>query len=695
MATVTSLNTRSGVVNLQSSDASIGIVVSGVNDINLIASKQGSQGGVTSLNTLTGANFITSTGGSIVITTPVGYPSGHNVNIEAVQGGVVGVNTINTLPSDAVHNFSIVGSGAISVAPDGLNGIVISADDGVLTVNGQLPVSGDILISSGGAGILVQPGVAPNDIVIVNDGVLSVGANVDTPSAGAVRLLDGAGISLIQVGGDITVAYTGSVADAIETINTIVPVATNFEIIGGTDIQVVAGVGGITLNYTGAADGVLTINSQTPDVAGDFVITNGTGISIGNGGALPPNYISIINEGILSVETPSGGALIGAVSFVNGTGISITNTGQNISVEYTGSVANAVETINTIVPVATNFEIIGGTDISVVAGVGGITLNYTGAADGVLTVNALLPVLGDIQIAAGAGLSVASAGNTVTLAYTGSVADAIETINSIVPVANNFEIIGGTDISVVAGVGGVTLNYVGVLNNVETINSISSDAFHNFNITAGAGLAIFPIANGIDISYTGSVADAIESINSVVPVGTNFLLNAGTNMSIVAGGPGLTINNTYAPPAIVVTQSSNFALTEPPPNAYFALGSVIQLSTVLNTGISYSYTNVGFDNVAGINTVTVLNTITPASSPPPELFFSVSAVSALTDSFRIPAVTIFNKTSGTFVQNTCSIDPVAPFSGTVIVDISIFGATAAIGDELVLYIPQFTIYAGQ
>ena len=568
MATVTSLNTRSGVVNLQSSDASIGIVVSGVNDINLIASKQGSQGGVTSLNTLTGANFITSTGGSIVITTPVGYPSGHNVNIEAVQGGVVGVNTINTLPSDAVHNFSIVGSGAISVAPDGLNGIVISADDGVLTVNGQLPVSGDILISSGGAGILVQPGVAPNDIVIVNDGVLSVGANVDTPSAGAVRLLDGAGISLIQVGGDITVAYTGSVADAIETINTIIPVANNFEIIGGTDI-------------------------------------------------------------------------------------------------------------------------------SVVAGVGGITLNYTGAADGVLTVNALLPVAGDIQIAAGAGLSVASAGNTVTLAYTGSVADAIETINSIVPVANNFEIIGGTDISVVAGVGGVTLNYVGVLNNVETINSISSDAFHNFNITAGAGLAIFPIANGIDISYTGSVADAIESINSVVPVGTNFLLNAGTNMSIVAGGPGLTINNTYAPPAIVVTQSSNFALTEPPPNAYFALGSVIQLSTVLNTGISYSYTNVGFDNVAGINTVTVLNTITPASSPPPELFFSVSAVSALTDSFRIPSVTIFNKTSGTFVQNTCFIDPVAPFSGTVIVDISIFGATAAIGDELVLYIPQFTIYAGQ
>lgn len=106
MASVTSLNMRSGVVNLQSSDSSIGIVLSGDNDINIIASKEGTQGGVTSLNSLTGSNFITSTGGSIVVTTPVGFPSGHAINIETVRGGyILPVNTLVNSPFDVNEWF--------------------------------------------------------------------------------------------------------------------------------------------------------------------------------------------------------------------------------------------------------------------------------------------------------------------------------------------------------------------------------------------------------------------------------------------------------------------------------------------------------------------------------------------------------------------------------------------------------------
>jgi len=294
MSSVTSLNLRQGVVNLSSSDSSIGITQSGVNDINLIASKQGSLGGVLSLNTITGATTLQSSGQSLVFTYPNGqYPSGHVINIEAVQGGVVGINTINSIQSDGTHNFAITGSNGISI--DAItNGINIQGANSVTEMNGLFP------------------------------------------SAGTIDIAVGSGLSVSNSGNTITLAYTGSVASAVETVNGLAPLNNDIEIAVGAGLSVVNSGHTVTLAYTGSvANAVETVNGLAP-LNNDIEIAVGAGLSVVNSG----NTITLANT-----NTSTGGFELTHQGTLVFTGIGCSNSTAPYSVYVSGASPNQIATI--------------------------------------------------------------------------------------------------------------------------------------------------------------------------------------------------------------------------------------------------------------------------------------------------------------------------------------------------------------
>jgi hypothetical protein len=263
---VTSLQTKQGVILLQSSDASIGIATSG-NNINLIASKTGSQGGVTSLNTLTGACLLTSLGNTIGITEAIPFPGGHTINLEAIGGG----------------------GGA-----------------GVGTINLQAPINGNMSVTGAGS-VSVSAGITSNQIVITGtdvSGVPSVQQNSGTIITGAVQLASGTNITMSDNGvGAITINAVGDGA-GIETINGVSPNgAGNFTVQGGSGIFIDNSqpANGIQIDNTGVT-GISNVGGGTT-LTGVVNIFGKTAISTSISG----NDINIDNDGVVGIIVNAGG----------------------------------------------------------------------------------------------------------------------------------------------------------------------------------------------------------------------------------------------------------------------------------------------------------------------------------------------------------------------------------------------------
>ena len=412
-----SLNGITGITSLISTDSSISIGFSPLNnDINLIASKQGNEGGVTSLNTLTGQNFITSTGGSITISYPYGqYPSGHVINLEAVQGGVVGINTINSIQSDGTHNFTISGAKGNTILSD-TNGITVEGPNSVLSINSVTPLGSDIELIGAGT-TTITPGPLSNQITISSSGGGGTGVNTingQSPVSGDIEIVGGNNVQINNTGGNqITVDLYG-LSSGILSINNSVPPATDFTLTQGAGITITTlSQGNIEISASGGGGtGINTINMVSP-LAGEFAMIAGGTIAI----TPNANGITIADSGIATINTTAVPDLNHNFEILQGTGITVVTGANGVTIEATGG-GGGIASINGSTPATSDFTLTQGNGILITTlSAGDISISQSAAP--VTEMNGIFPSAGTIDIVGGGGISVASSGNTITIEATG------------------------------------------------------------------------------------------------------------------------------------------------------------------------------------------------------------------------------------------------------------------------------------
>jgi hypothetical protein len=468
---VTSLQTKQGVILLQSSDASIGIATTG-NNINLIANKTGSQGGVTSLNTLTGACLLTSLGNTIGITEATPFPGGHTINLEAIGGGGgAGVGTIN-LQGPINGNMSIIGSGSVSVGAGASNQIVITGTDT--------------------AGV---PSVQQNSGIIIT---------------GAVQLVSGTNITMNDSGpGAITINASGDGA-GIETINGVSPNIGEFGINAGSGISVVNQTNAIQIQNSGVL-AISDINNGI-QLTGVVNIVGKTGIGTSIGGTSGQD-INIDNEGVLGIIPNANDPghpppLVGNIGLIAGSNITLTEAGQNITITSTGDGAG-IETINGISGGAGGaFLINAGTAITITpdALTNSIEIINGGVVSVATGINA--PATGAISLVAGANVTITEASvGAFTIASSGGGGGGIQTISGIPPTAlGEWTLDNGTGIGYTqlpAPQAGIQLTNSGVLSVTGGGNTYTGAV----SLIAGGGITISnPSAHQFEITNTGSGA---------------------------------------------------------------------------------------------------------------------------------------------------------------------------------------------
>lgn len=171
------------------------------------------------------------------------------------------VETIDGILPDPSGNFSITAASSnITIAPIA-NGISIDSaggSSGVLTINHAFPIAGDFEINGTGnvSVTAANPAVVSlTGIVPISQGGTGLGS---TPTDGQLligdgmgytlaTLTEGAGISIINTAGAISITATGAPSSAIQTINTISPVSNNFTITAGSGISITSGTGSVTV----------------------------------------------------------------------------------------------------------------------------------------------------------------------------------------------------------------------------------------------------------------------------------------------------------------------------------------------------------------------------------------------------------------------------------------------------------------
>lgn len=165
---------------------------------------------------------------------------------------------------------------------------------------------------------------------------------------------------------------------------------------GGGEITLLAGLGELIVtdapnnDITVVNTGVVTVNSLNANAGGNLVIdVVAPGLGITNAG----NTITLSNPGIITANglSPDGA---GNMVFAAGTAMDVTSLGSTITFNNIGVTS-----------------LIAGNGISVSAATGAITVGNTG----VLTLNGQPPVLGDVVVTSTDGIGTTTTGNTVVL----------------------------------------------------------------------------------------------------------------------------------------------------------------------------------------------------------------------------------------------------------------------------------------
>lgn len=240
------------------------------------------------------------------------------------------------------------------------------------------------------------------------------------------------------------------------------------------------------------SDSTTTILTERQSVTWDYVQgTPGAGQPATPGGfelfaviAVPAGAVTLTP--VIQFKTTqqlgfSLNALLGAVTLVGGTDISVGVSGQNITI------AVNVAIVNTVNGHSGAITVVAGSGINVsTSGGGAITITNTQTAT---TVNG---IAGAVTIAAGTGITVGTAGSTITITSTGVT-----------------DVMGISGSVTIAGAGGTTIGVAG-----STITITSTTGVNTLNGLSGA-LSLTSTGGTISIAASGSTIDL-----EVVPSGT-------------------------------------------------------------------------------------------------------------------------------------------------------------------------------
>ena len=190
---------------------------------------------------------------------------------------------------------------------------------------------------------------------------------------------------------------------------------------GSGEITLLAGLGELIVtdvpnhDITVVNTGVVTVNTLNADAGGNLVIDVVTpGLNIANAG----NTVTLSNGGVTSliagpgvaVDAATGDVTISNTGVITANGLNPDGAGNMVFAAGTAMGATSVGNTITFNNLGVT-SLIAGTGIGVSAATGAVTVTN----NGVLTINALSPVAGNIVVTSVDGIGVVSSGNTITL----------------------------------------------------------------------------------------------------------------------------------------------------------------------------------------------------------------------------------------------------------------------------------------
>ena len=444
-------------------------------------------GGVTTWSAgTTGFTPNVATSGAITLSgTLIAVNGGTGFSSYAV-GDLIFANTTTTLAKlpDVVVNNALI-SGGIGVAPSWGKISNATLTNSSLTVAAGTGLSGGGLVSLGGT------------TTLNNAGVLSIASNGGAAETGAIRLVNGTNVTIVDSPAGTFTFNVPTGAGGVTTFQTSLSGLTpNVATAGAITLS---GILGGSSGGTGVNNGAFTLTlGGTLSTGGPLSITGtasagqilyGTGAGTASWQALSSQAVTTFQTS-LSGLTPSvatSGAItlsgtLGATS--GGTGTSTAPTAGQLPVGVTGGTY-------------TPFTVTSGTGISTTVGSGTFQINNTGVTSNV----------------AGTGISVSAATGAVTISNTGV-------------------------LSVKANAGTAETGAI-VLANGTNVSIVDSPAgTFTFNVPTGAG-GVTTFSAGTT-GFTPSVATA----GAITLAGTLIAVNGGTGQSSYAVGDLLYANTT-------------------------------------------------------------------------------------------------------------------------------------------------------
>ena len=372
---------NTGTIDLTSSGNSITITNPTPGTINFEAVIPAS---VTAINpgNNTGNVELRSLAATVIITNPA--PSVVNFEVPAVN---IGVATLNTKSGNVVLTSA---DASVTIAPIPATSNVDLSVPAIAVIEGDIAtlqadvvaINGEIATLQGEVGVIQGQIIGIDaELTTLTGGLAAVTTAVGVIESsyvtqvsgckGSVQLAGTGGITISPNTGTGVITIDGSGASAgVSSINTQTGAVTLTS--GNTNTLSVgsSGAGNIQLNVPVGAGGVTTFNGNS----GSIILSAGTGIDIQPISGPNPSIFGVANSGVSSITTNGASPTTGIVNLVNGTGITLTPSGQNITIASTGS--SGVTSLNSLTGA---LNVVAGSGISVTPSGSNITIANTSA----------------------------------------------------------------------------------------------------------------------------------------------------------------------------------------------------------------------------------------------------------------------------------------------------------------------------
>ncbi len=478
-----------------------------------------------------------------------------NTGVLSLQGDT-GSLSLASGTGISISGLTIANTGLISASAG--SGISVSGTDPLTITNtGVLSLQGD----TGALSLIAGSGIGISGLTFSNTGVLGVGGGTTNYLSGSIKLVAGSDIDITQSGQDITIAntYSYSLPSTVLTssstyVKTLQGDSGALSLVAGTGI----GISGLTISNTGIVN-----------------LSAGSGISVSGN--------EITNTGVLGVGGGTTSYLTGDVKFVAGSDISITQSGQDITIANTYSY-----TLPSTVLTSSS------TYVKTLQGSSG-TLNLT-AGSGIGISGLTISNTGIINLASGSGISVS--GNEIT--NTGVLGLGGGTTAYL---GGNIELKAGSSIGISQGTTSITISNTysppsNILTSSSTYVKTLDGSSGALSLGSGSGISI----SGLTITNVG-VLGVGGGTTSYLTGDIKFV--AGSNIGISQSGQDITISNTYSLPSTVLTSSSTYVKTLQGSSGALTLSAGTGISI---SGLTITNTEPNIDYPAQANTWSALQT---------------------------------------------------------------------------------------